>query len=50
VTPGTSELPSDMLLQRFQTKDHDLVAVDVVRRYERRFVFVVWMHGYLVIS
>jgi hypothetical protein len=48
-TLGTSELPFDMLLQCFQTKGHDLVAVDVVRRYERRFIFVVGMQGYLVI-
>jgi hypothetical protein len=38
-----------MSLQRFQTKGHDLVAVDAVMRYERRFVFVVRMQGYLVI-
>jgi hypothetical protein len=34
----------------FQAKGHDLVAVDVVRRYERRFDFVVRMQGYLMIS
>jgi hypothetical protein len=33
----------------FQPKDHDLVAIDVVRRYERCFVFVVRMQGYPVI-
>jgi hypothetical protein len=34
----------------FQTKGHDLVVIDVVRRYERRFIFIVGMQGYLVIS
>jgi hypothetical protein len=34
----------------FQAKGHDLVAVDAMGRYERRFVFVVGMQGYLVIS
>jgi hypothetical protein len=38
-----------MLLQRFQAKGHDLVAVDAVGRYERCFVFVVRMQGYLMI-
>jgi hypothetical protein len=27
----------------FQAKAHDLVAIDAVRRYERRFVFIVGM-------
>jgi hypothetical protein len=38
-----------MLLQRFQAKGHDLVAVDTMGCYERYFVFVVGMQGYLVI-
>jgi hypothetical protein len=33
----------------FQAKDHDLIAVDVVMRYERHFVLVVRIQGYLVI-
>jgi hypothetical protein len=33
----------------FQDKGHDLVAIDVVRHYERCFIFVVRVHGYLVI-
>jgi hypothetical protein len=33
-----------------QAKGHDLVAVHVVRHYERRLVFVVGVEGYLVIS
>jgi hypothetical protein len=34
----------------FQAKGHDLIAIDAVRCYERRFVFVIRMQGYLVIS
>jgi hypothetical protein len=33
----------------FQAKGHDLVVIDVVRRYEHSFIFVVKMQGYLVI-
>jgi hypothetical protein len=33
----------------FQAKDHNLIAVDVVRRYERHSVLVVKIQGYLVI-
>jgi hypothetical protein len=39
-----------MLLPCFQAKDHDLVEIDAMRRYERYFVFVVGVQGYLVIS
>jgi hypothetical protein len=38
-----------MLLQRFQADGHDLVAINALRHYERRFVFVVRVQGYLVI-
>jgi hypothetical protein len=38
-----------MLLSVFQAKGHDLVEIDVVRRYERCFIFVVRVQGYLVI-
>jgi hypothetical protein len=34
----------------FQAKGHDLVAIDAVSCYDRCFVFVVGMQGYLVIS
>jgi hypothetical protein len=34
----------------FQANGHDLVAVDVVGCYERRFVLVIGVQGYLVIS
>jgi hypothetical protein len=33
----------------FQAKGHDLVAIDVVRGYERRFIFVIRMQGYLML-
>jgi hypothetical protein len=33
----------------FQAKSHDFVAIDAMRRYERCFVFIVGMQGYLVI-
>jgi hypothetical protein len=39
-----------MLLQHFQAKGHEFVAVDVVGHYECRFIFVVRMQGYLVLS
>jgi hypothetical protein len=34
----------------FKTKGHDLIAVDAMGRYERRLIFVVGMHFYLVRS
>jgi hypothetical protein len=32
-----------------QDKGHDLVAIDVMRRYKRCFIIVVRVQGYLVI-
>jgi hypothetical protein len=33
----------------FQAKGHDLVAIDVVGRYECCFIFIVRMQGYLMV-